>query len=509
MYGIIWNNKDLTVFLVDIPGSIAAAQVLKLQRNTSHPLSGQPVLQPYDNIPKGRSEKKRMAMEENVPPMMKLVYEEIRPYVSDALDQIKAALKTKLWCEDRYYVAKPFRDQVLEQENEDPNGDKGHTVRDSALGSDTGTTDDRVGALKIPAKLMHFLVQGYPHIRKAESQGPNDEPPSFPQDLHRFLHNPHDTTLKLSYVPDNETAEDMKRRGETKAYGEQTPAYGKPQRFRIPPAATVILGDCKNGRDLHRAVEYMHNEHDHPKKFDLIIMDPPWSNASAKATGFYDTFGSVTGMDTMFDRMDLDSRIARGGFIGVWVTNSEQKRSYVLGPQGLFARWGVALVEEWVWVKTTVDGTPVIDLDSTWRKPWECLLLGQAPDKPGVRWPPVGNWPVKRRVIAAVPDLHSVKPCLKPVIEKVWRKAEGQYTALEIFGRVSVAGWWTWGNEAIKFNWDRYWLADGEKREGVEKWDGEEYLSQRDLVAAGEDRSEEKPAALEKVGEKRKASSLE
>ncbi|KAL0261129.1 hypothetical protein SLS55_004825 [Diplodia seriata] len=507
MYGIIWNNKDLTVFLVDIPGSIAAAQVLKLQRNSSHLISEKPRLHPYENIPEPRTEKARKRMEQQMDPKMKLVYQEIHPYVTDALDQIKAALKSKLWCGDRYYVTKPYHQQLKDQEREDPDSGKGHTVRDSTLGADTDATD-RVGTLKIPAKLMHLLVQGYPHIRKAESQDPDEEPPSFPSNFYRFFHNPQDNTLKLSYVPDKETADKLRKIGIEQAYGDEVPEYGKPQLFRIPPAASFILGNCNDGQDLAEAAQHMQEEHNQPNAFNIIIMDPPWPNASAQATGFYETVREVWQMDSMFEGMNLEARIAPGGFIGVWITNSRKVRDYVLGPKGLFAIWGVAFVEEWIWMKTTVDGTPVLDPGSTWRKPWECFLLGQAPDNPNVRRPPVGNGPVKRRVIVAVPDRHSQKPCLKPIIEKVWRKAEGQYTALEIFGRVSVAGWMTWGNEAIKYNWDRYWISDGEKREDVEKWDGEKYLSQLYLIASEEDRSEERPAAPEKAGQKRKAASL-
>ncbi|KAF9640183.1 putative mt-a70 family protein [Lasiodiplodia theobromae] len=503
MYGITWKNKDLTVFLVDIPESIAAAQVLKLQRVTSYPISMKPQIKPYDNQPVAKTEKARKNMENQTDPRLKLVFDEIRPYVVDALSQIKTALDTKLWCEDRYYTTKSFYKQRMEQQEHDPNGEKGHTVRDSAHDSDTDATD-RVTTLKIPWQLLGLLVQGYPHTRTAESQDLHDEKPSFPENFSRFFYNPNDNMLTLSYVPDNAAADQMRAMGRTMAYGEERPQYDKNQHFYIPPDASFILGDCTRGKDLDNAVQYMHAKYEHPKQFDFIVMDPPWPNSSAQDSSYYQVFQRIWHMDNMFNRMDLDMRIAPGGFIGVWVTNNQKVRDYVLGPDGLFARWGVAFVEEWIWIKTTVDGTPVIDLDSTWRKPWECFLIGQAPDKRNTYWPPVGNWHVNKRVIAAVPDTHSRKPCLKPIIEKIWRKSEGQYSALEVFGRVCISGWLVWGNEATKLNYSRYWVSEGENMEGVEKWSAEEHLK-----ASRENKSEEEMAAVAGMaGQKRKFSSL-
>lgn len=72
---------------------------------------------------------------------------------------------------------------------------------------------------------------------------------------------------------------------------------------------------------------------------------------------------------------------------------------------------------------------------------------------------------VKRRVIAAVPDLHSRKPCLKDLFERVFCSAQApetslvceSYTALEVFARNLTAGWWACGNEVLKFNDRKCW----------------------------------------------------
>ena len=154
--------------------------------------------------------------------------------------------------------------------------------------------------------------------------------------------------------------------------------------------------------------------------------------------------------------MDLDTYMKRNGLVGIWITNKPAFRSLVLGHGGLFERLNVSLIEEWIWIKTTTSGEPVSSLDSLWRKPYEVLLLGRAASDP---WIVAGAAPdVQRRVIAGVPDLHSRKPCLKGLIE-LFMPEPAEYSALEIFSRYLVAGWCSWGNEVLKFNWQGYWTT--------------------------------------------------
>lgn len=132
------------------------------------------------------------------------------------------------------------------------------------------------------------------------------------------------------------------------------------------------------------------------------------------------------------------------------------------GDRGLFAHWGVQLAEEWVWVKTTVKGELVFDLEGGWRRPWEVLLVGRQHSEGS------GQGEVKRRIIAGVPDLHSRKPNLKGLFEKLFFKeelrngedkvGEKTYEALEIFARNLTAGWWSWGDEVLKFQGKECWV---------------------------------------------------
>jgi hypothetical protein len=84
----------------------------------------------------------------------------------------------------------------------------------------------------------------------------------------------------------------------------------------------------------------------------------------------------------------------------------------------LFKRWGVELIAEWVWLKVistlggadrkvTCHGEPVASPTSSFRKPYEILLIARKISTESMATIP------ERKVIIAVPGYHSQKPCLK------------------------------------------------------------------------------------------------
>lgn len=148
--------------------------------------------------------------------------------------------------------------------------------------------------------------------------------------------------------------------------------------------------------------------------------------------------------------------------VGFWITNKSAVRELVVGSGGIFETWGIELEEEWIWLKTTMDGEPVSAIDSLWRKPYEILLLGRK--RPSVS----EGGTVKRRTIIGVPDLHSRKPCLKILLEPLMSDPH-EYRALEVFARHLVSGWWSWGNECLKFNWRGFWRPPIDEAEMVAK----------------------------------------
>ncbi|KAK1915805.1 hypothetical protein P3342_003618 [Pyrenophora teres f. teres] len=222
------------------------------------------------------------------------------------------------------------------------------------------------------------------------------------------------------------------------------------------PASTLFLSDSTASDAFRTSFRELTDEFILPRHFDLVLLDPPWPNRSAKRKGAYEQVGGMPYLKKLLLSMDIDSYLEHNALVGVWITNKEALRAHVLGPGGLFEMWNVGLVEEWVWIKTTTKGEPMFDIDSAMRKPYEILLLGRAAPN---SWTTMAHAPnIKRRVIAAVPDIHSRKPCLKTLLEP-YLLDPTDYSALEIFSRYLVSGWTSWGNEVLKYNWHGYWAS--------------------------------------------------
>lgn len=228
--------------------------------------------------------------------------------------------------------------------------------------------------------------------------------------------------------------------------------------YRVPPYSSFSLSDCSSSTSFLSSVRNQAQDASTRRHFDMILLDPPWPNRSVKRS--HKTPGrsyQVTStLDEVFQLIigtDLDMLMAENCLIGIWITNKRAVRELVCGQDGIFAVWGVVLEEEWIWLKTTEQGEPVSGIDSLWRKPYEILLLGRK--RPSTSFP-LAEGVVKRRTIVSVPDLHSRKPCLKSLLEPMMPNPQN-YRALEVFARHLISGWWSWGNECIKFNWSGYW----------------------------------------------------
>lgn len=183
--------------------------------------------------------------------------------------------------------------------------------------------------------------------------------------------------------------------------------------------------------------------------FDLILMDPPWPNRSVRRKrGSYSTANDLDEIRSTLSLIPIASNLAPEGLVAVWITNKASVLELLTSPRGMFAEWGLELVDEWTWLKVTTAGEPVVDVNSAWRKPWERLLIAK---RRGAGMPKL---PSRRRVIVSVPDLHSRKPNLRSVFEDVLPLG---YRGLEIFARNLTAGWWSWGDEVLKFQQPEHW----------------------------------------------------
>ena len=254
--------------------------------------------------------------------------------------------------------------------------------------------------------------------------------------------------------------------------------------FHIPSGASFYLDriDARSARrwsDAMRAHLAMPTCTAGPGQFDLVVADPPWNNRSAKRAGAYATSRAQRSCDPWPAVVTvLGEHLAPQAVVACWVTNSVAARDEALRA---FAVWDVSLIGEWVWVKTTVHGEPVTAVEGLWRKPYEVLLVGRrrATDEEDGTHNPDGNTmvepdhdsvaeeqpqPVLRRLVVAVPDLHSRKPCLRALLEPLLpRHAESR--AVEIFARCLSRGWSAWGEEVLRFSWEGSW-QDVEVRPG-------------------------------------------
>ncbi|CAI4210657.1 unnamed protein product [Parascedosporium putredinis] len=196
-----------------------------------------------------------------------------------------------------------------------------------------------------------------------------------------------------------------------------------------PTPLSYFVPECSHA--LHGSIEEKSKTLDSSGPlFDLILMDPPWPNRSAKRKrGGYTVCHGSQDIRRLLSLIPVRTRLAPGGVVAVWVTNSQAMVDVLTERDGLFAEWDLEPAGEWIWLKVTANGEPMSDIHSTWRKPWERLLFARRK----------GDFKVNildRKVILAVPDVHSRKPSFKQLFDEMMPSG---YHALEVFARYLTA----------------------------------------------------------------------
>lgn len=176
-------------------------------------------------------------------------------------------------------------------------------------------------------------------------------------------------------------------------------------------------------------------------QFDMILMDPPWSNRSVRNGAKYLTIENQTSNPFEYALTIVEKLGSPKGYVAVWITNKAAVHEQVTQSL-MFLKF--SLVEEWVWTKVTIKGEPVTRLDGVWRRPYEILLV--------FRHDICCSTPL-RRYIHAVPDIHSRKPNLKEMFSRLMQPTN----VLEIFARNLTSGWWCIGNEVLEFQRQGAW----------------------------------------------------
>ncbi|KAK1831352.1 MT-A70-domain-containing protein [Podospora conica] len=216
------------------------------------------------------------------------------------------------------------------------------------------------------------------------------------------------------------------------------------QHIIIPEGCHYLNGTIDSQRDPFLAQA--------PSQFDLVVLDPPWPNRSAKRKrGNYHPVRDFDTIRDLLSQIPIASRLSPDGLVAVWITNSSHPADLLTSPNGgIFSQWDVELVGEWTWLKVTAHGEPIVSLGATYRRPWERLLIAR---KRGG----LATGALEPKVIIAVPEVHSRKPSLRRLFDEI---LPAGYQALEIFARNLTAGWWSWGNEVLLFQHAQYWTDD-------------------------------------------------
>lgn len=500
--GILFHNQGNTVFLVDIPYSIAQAQELtpaasesKLEktspianpgltsnknkhRRSKNLLSALPLQAPYPST-EPKTESARAKVLERIPLGERRFHGDfIQSLVQSALQDIQAGYSShgRQWCLSRYVSG---NDRAR---RESGSRRSGHSVKkrgaeglielDSARESATSNAE-RSGCSwnKPPVILSSTCTNAFRSM----------------SDLDGVVRN---TSFESAVLT---------------AGASQDDGLHPLSEYIIPPRSSFVLCTLPLSPPGPEASESLSLEKPIPgvpghRRFNLILFDPPWPNRSVRRSGHYHIHPYFE-MEVLTQRLrdilrvhsyrqpgdapienqakcagsdDLQTQ-SQESLAAIWITNAEKSRRTAYEA---LTSTGFRICEEWVWIKTTADGQPISPLDGLWRKPYEILVIGRkdrtavvadgfheslSPENDLLGIDPAS---VKRRVIAAVPDLHSRKPNLKAVFENVFFQSHllGQavesYSALEVFARGLTAGWWACGNEVLKFNARECWVED-------------------------------------------------
>lgn len=193
------------------------------------------------------------------------------------------------------------------------------------------------------------------------------------------------------------------------------------------------------------------------KKYDLIVIDPPWENKSVKRSKQYQSLSLG-----QIKSIPVPELAVEGALVVIWVTNKKKIVEFV--KEQLMVAWKLKQIGEWHWVKVTNKGEYVFDLNSTHKKPYEPIIIGRYSESYKQENSAVDATCEIRstdsqseeesvfpfhKVICSTPSvLHSRKPPLNHVLKQY---LPSNPSCLELFARSLIPGWTSWGNEVLKF----------------------------------------------------------
>ncbi|KAK9113172.1 hypothetical protein Scep_020691 [Stephania cephalantha] len=163
-------------------------------------------------------------------------------------------------------------------------------------------------------------------------------------------------------------------------------------------------------------LEQIHNlvPADKENGFNLIVIDPPWENGSARQKSAYPTLPNRYMLSIPIKQLTH----SEGALVALWVTNREKLRVFV--EKELFPAWGVNYATLLFWLKVKPDGSLVSELDLFHHRPYECLLLGYChgvAEQLSIHKPLEEN-----QVVVSIPGDYSRKPPIGSILSLSNRK---------------------------------------------------------------------------------------
>lgn len=481
---ILYENPSATAFVVDIPSSIAQAQALSGQDcppSRPHPapsasgsyhggrvlLSSTPLREPYPSSTEPKTEAARARVLERIPLSERRYHSElIEPLVTEKLTELNAALENNNeWCLPRIIV------------DSDAQGSPGDPTQGGYEQIQPGKRK-RQRSIAACSCSCPNQDSGSTHSNRISTR---DDPPLIlsPGD------NAFSSISELSNtVVKNKSIEPatvkIRCQSTTDELNNDRTTTHNYHSFHIPPLSRFLRCTIPISEPIQEKSHHHYHHHQalipglpHEQKFNLILLDPPWTNRSVRRSGHYQTqfykgwdlltqrirdiLRGHLQYDNAFDREE-GTTDTKAPIAAIWITNSAKARKTAYEA---IRGAGLEVCEEWVWLKTTMDGRPITEVGGLWRKPYEVLVIGRQVRESSE------DGDVVRRVIAAVPDVHSRKPNLKELFERMFFSSlEGgcvPYNALEVFARNLTAGWWACGDDVLKFNSEEWWVDDTEE----------------------------------------------
>ncbi|WOG90667.1 hypothetical protein DCAR_0309911 [Daucus carota subsp. sativus] len=212
-------------------------------------------------------------------------------------------------------------------------------------------------------------------------------------------------------------------------------------KYILPKESSFFMSDLGKIHNLIPA--------DSDRGFNLIVIDPPWENSSARQKLKYQTLPNRFFLSLPIKKLSH----TEGALVALWVTNREKLRAFV--ENELFPKWGVKYMATMYWLKVKADGLLIGDLDLFHHRPYECLLLGYCVKEAVYCDRYFGLKPIPdNQVFISIPGDYSRKP---PIGELLKEYAPGfEPRCAELFSREMLAGWSSWGNEPLHFQASSY-----------------------------------------------------